>query len=301
MLAHADFAMVRMTLEFLDSCRLDPFVLLRLRRGLLRSGRELFGDRAALWFAPALSNDPQALRRFQKPAPAFVIRPQLLKRADWDEGDTLTLDVLFLGAGIQQLPDFLTLLEHFGRSGICGGSGCFDLVATHCLESSGSWRLMRRELPLDILSLGWWLDSGLPLPESLHLAFSTPTRLVVNGQPLRRPQFRQVFPFMLRRVTSMLYYHCGLEPVEDLVPLFSAARQVDDEWEQSQWIDWHDHGDESERVRLGGMTGLLRVGGRGREELDWIITLATLLGVGRGATFGAGRLDMMLNNDQKCL
>jgi len=306
MLSQADFAMVRMTLEFLEPCRLDPFALLRLRRGLLRSGRELFGDRACQWFSPPLSCDPQALRRFQKPAPAFVLRPQLLKREFWDEGDTLSLEILFLGVGIQQLPGFISLLKHLGRSGLDEDGGCFDLVSVDCLGASGTWHQMSHahaggEPSPDVLSVGWWLDSYSPLPEPLHLSFSTPTRLVVNGHSLRRPQFRQIFPFMLRRVTSMLYYHCGLEPVEDLIPLFSMAKQVCTDWETSRWIDWHDLGDESKRVRVGGVTGQLRLSGKGHEELDWIVALSTLFGVGRGASFGAGRLDLVLVSDPKVL
>ncbi|GEM_PF-380638 len=296
LLSRADMAKLRFTLDFLSPCRFSPYSLLNLRQRLLACGREFPGTQTEGLFSPALSDDPAALRRFQKPSPAFVLRPPPAGRLVWQEGDTLDLDVLFLGGGLQQIPFFLSLLRALGNCGLLAGDeGRFEVAAIACQAATGSWRALSpgrhaASLSPDVISLGMYLDEQLPLSLPVLLEVTTPARLVAAGRVLRRPRFVQLFPFMLRRVTSMLYYHCHLEPVDDPGSLLAAANQVEAVWQATSWHDWRELGEGGAVGKVGGLTGELRLDGAGLEELSWIILLAALFGIGRGAAFGSGQL-----------
>lgn len=297
LLAQGDLARVRFTLELLTPCWLGPFALLGLRQGLLRCAREFFGGEMDAFFNPPVSCDPSAVRRFQKPAPALVLRPRTPGPFDGMEGDTLELEGLFLGVGLQHMAMFLDILREFGRCGIAAGDGRFEVTAAACQTAAGHWRPLaigaREKLTTpDIIALGSWLDEQLPLSSPFTLKFVTPARLVAAGRTLRRPRFAQLFPFMLRRVTSMLYYHCNLEPVDDPLPLLAAAGEVEAAWQACRWDDWRELGEGGEGGKIGGISGELQLAADGFDEISWVIALATLFGIGRGAAFGAGQMQL---------
>jgi len=249
-------------------------------------------------FSPPLSSDPAAVRRFQKPAPAFILQPKTLAMVDGEEGDTLELEVLFLGDGLQQMGIFLDILRELGRCGLFAGEGRFEVTSAVCRTAAGHWRPLaigakERLAPTDVIALGTYLDEWLPLPSPVRLRFVTPARLVAAGRTLRRPRFSQLFPFMLRRVTSMLYYHCNLEPLDDPCPLLATAGQVESSWQVCHWDDWRELGGRDEDGKIGGISGDLQLTADSFDEVGWVIVLASLFGIGRGAAFGSGQIQLL--------
>lgn len=292
-LTAAEYVLVRFRLDLQEQVFLDTSAFFSLRGALRRAGREVLGERIDAWFDPPLSSDPAALKRFQKAAPAFVLRPEFVRDGEWCEGDHLVLEVLFLGTGITLLGDFCRIMQALGGSGLAAGKGRFDLSGVTCLGSDGNWRVLGwgggNALPApELLSLGEWLDGLLPIANPI-LEFLTPARLMSGGRVLRQPHFAQLFPFLLRRVTSMVYYHCGLEPVDDPAPLLSAAAQIEARWLEIHWNEVLEPGGDVASGRAGGLSGRLLLDGPGLQELLWVVALATLFGVGKGSAWGCGR------------
>mgnify|MGYP000327047713 CR=1 FL=1 len=98
---------VRFFLDFISPCVVHPADFLGLGRTLRATGRQLFdvedsisGQQWGNLFQPALSDDPVARQRFQKPAPPFVITMPIDDTTSFDAGDRLELEVLFIGTGI---------------------------------------------------------------------------------------------------------------------------------------------------------------------------------------------------------
>lgn len=284
-------ALVRFHLELLDDGCLDIDQLLGLRRLLRRAAAEVLGARAAALFDPPLSGDPVAVRRFQKPAPGFVLHPDPAITGELLAGDRIAMEMLFLGSAIQSIGDLLLTWRKMGEYGLTGESLPFTMAAADSFGLDGRWRPFwqgsRRiaELAPGLIRLDEWLEQSWPREEPVELTFLTPVRLVTGNGVLRRPRFDQLFPFMLRRVTSMLHACCGLEPVDDPGGLLAAGHQVAASQANVRWVDWRETGG---LERVGGMTGTLRLQGPGLEELLWVVLLSTLFGVGKGAAFGAG-------------
>lgn len=296
-LAGAEMALVRFDLDLLTACTLHLDNLLGLRSRLQRAAEMLPPDRRSAIFDPLISSDPASVRRYQKPAPSFVMRSVESLAGEHLEGDPLQLEILFLGNGTLVISDFLAVLQNLGRRGLVAGGGQFDINSARCRGIDGRWRHLWRdgqrevELMPELLGLDQWLDWNWPKRLPLIFELNTPARLVAGGRVLRQPRFVQIFPFMLRRVSSMLHAHCALEAVEpqDLDLLFDAASRIEGVWLENRWIDWRevDVSGTSDKS-VGGLTGRMRLNGTGVEDLLWIVMLATLFGIGKGAPYGAG-------------
>ncbi|NJC87757.1 MAG: CRISPR system precrRNA processing endoribonuclease RAMP protein Cas6 [Desulfuromonas sp.] len=295
-LAEAEFAMVRFGLDLLSPCTLDLGNLLGMRSLLHAAAGVLPQHCRATLFEPLPSSDPEALRRHQKPSPGFVLRPDSQLVGEHHEGDRLEFEVLFLGTGTLAISDFLAVLQALGERGLVPGEGRFEVVLVKGLGADGEWRRLWRsvraeiDLAPELIRLDQWLDQIWPDTLPVILELTTPTRLVAGGRVLRRPRFCQIFPFLLRRVTSMLHTHCNLEPVAEPALLKEASASTESAWLESGWIDWRGGREVDEPDKVGGCVGRLRLSGPGLEDVLWVVLLATLFGIGRGAAYGAGRL-----------
>jgi hypothetical protein len=304
-LEQLDLAMLHCRLDFETPCTLRPADLLafgqRLRPAAGPGERSAQGASVDLLLRPPLSSDPVARRRFQKPAPAFVLRPLVAAEKSYVVGDSLDLRVLFVGTGVTLIHDFLRRLIDLGRRGLVEDGGCFEVLNLICVSADGTpasvWRAGQtvEDLEVSVLSLDWLTAQQVDCGK-VRLRFTTPSRLLVRGRPLRRPRFDQVFPFMLRRVTSMLHAHAGLEPVDDATALLALARQVAVEGSELRWQDWRDLVQPAvaggAELSIGGFVGSMDLSGAALGPLCWVLALAALFGVGKGAAYGAGHIEI---------
>jgi len=299
LLQDVDVVQVRFVLEFVSPCQLQPADFLDFGRTLRAAGRQSADhlDAAALrrldgLFLPGLSDDPVARRRYQKPAPGFVVSIPVAGTRSLDAGDRLDLHILFIGTCISSLADFLGSLIQLGRQGLIDGQGCFHVTAVYSQEAEQTeYPAWRQSDPLETLSavvrpMNWLLHKP-SIARSITLSFLTPTRLLTDRRPIRRPSFVQLFPFMLRRVTSMLYTYAGVEIGDDPARFLVLAGSLQEEETCFEWCDWRTlPGRQAQK--LGGFVGKMRLAGPAMEELYWILALASLLGIGKSATYGAG-------------
>ena len=142
-LLDVDIVKARFVLEMKSPCVLQPSDILGIGRLLRAAGRQLFDPQDSLalsqWralFQPSLSADPVALRKFQKPAPAFVISMPVMQKELFSIGDRFVLEVLFIGTGIPLIHEFLRSLTHIGKLGLVSGEGRFEVIELLNLELS---------------------------------------------------------------------------------------------------------------------------------------------------------------------
>lgn len=302
-LVDVDIVKLRFVLEMQSPCALQPADFLGLGSLLRTAGRQLFDacdTRAAKpWrdlFQPSPSADPVALRKFQKPAPGFVITLPIMQKECFAIGDHLALEVLFIGTSIPLIPEFLHSLLHIGKLGLAAGEGRFAVVELYSQDPADSDCLVwQQNQPLDSLvcsvqPLSWLLRHEPVLPQ-VRVRFKTPTRLLVDGKPLRKPRLQKIFPFMLRRVTSMLHAHCRLEVVDDPAPLFERLETIETLAASMSWSDWRALPGRR-GLTVGGFVGEMTLGGEAMQDLYWLFAVAALFGIGKGATYGAGQIEL---------
>lgn len=303
LLHEVDTVRARFVLYFTAPCTLRPDDFIRLGRTLRNPARRRpdLADEAAVgqWealFQPPPSADPVARRRFQKPAPALVMTMPIMAETRLAAGDKLACEVLFVGAGVSLIQVFLDSMIDLGRLGLVPGGGCFDVTEVYNTPAGQSENLAWQqgdpfaELVCAVQPLAW-LVSRDRVPDRLTIAYQTPVRLMANGRPLRKPRFRQVFPFMLRRVTSMLFAHAGIEMPDEPAGLIDSAIMVDELEARLEWHDWRQIAGQKGLV-VGGFTGEMTVAGQAIADLYWVLAVASLFGIGKGATYGAGHFKL---------
>ena len=290
-LSQGEFTVVAFALDMLTGCRIEPGTLLCLRQPLRSAAAAVLGECALALFDAPLSADQWSLRRHQKPAPGFVLHLPRHKAGEMMEGDRLEFEFLLLGSTAQSIGDFVSIIRQLGTQGLARGEGCFEIAEIRMLGPSGDWQrlgsaaLQGADMTPRLIRLDHWLDDHWLPQVPVLVEFVTPLRLVTAGRVLRRPRFDQLFPFLLRRVTSMLHAYCAFEPVDDPAPLLKVARNCHSGWSNIDWLDWRET-DRQEMV--GGLLGTLRVDGPELDAILWILLLSTLFSAGKGAAYGAG-------------
>ena len=290
-LTQGEFTVVRFALDLLTGCCLEPGSLLGLRQPLREAAAAVLGERALDLFDAPLSTDPWALRRHQKPAPGFVLHVTRHDAVEMLEGDRLELEILLLGTTAQFIGDFVAMIRQLGTQGLARGEGLFEIAEIRTLGSGGDWQRLdptatwNTVMTPQLIRLDHWLDDHWLSRAPVRLEFVTPLRLITAGKVLRRPRFDQLFPFLLRRVTSMLQTYCALEAVDDPGPLLQAAQSCRSAWNSNGWLDWRET---DRREAVGGLLGTLQVDGTELDTILWVLLLATLFGAGKGAAYGAG-------------
>lgn len=297
-----DVVRATFTLEFQEKCVLDLRVFLGLRSSLRAAARLVFEPygpdgrrRFKALFEPEPSRDPVALKKFQKPSPPFVLMLKPFPPRVVVAGSRFDLEVLFLGHSVPLTGDFLVCLQQLGRFGVTEGRGSFDVVQMSAIgEDDTDQSVWQKADPLPAIAppldtIGSWLERQGRPADGVKLNFQIPARLMVGGRPLRRPVFREIFPFMLRRTTSMLHAHADCEPVQDVELLLNAAAAVTVDSSLFRWHDWRELSGNHSTSSIGGFTGCLCLRGAALAEIYWVFAVASLFGLGKGAAYGAGR------------
>ncbi len=296
-----EFVKAYLHLEFHDPYVLTVESLLRLRRNLRQAASQveiMSADSNGLafdaLFEPPVSSDPYARRRYQLPGPPFVIHPPLNLSLPAKISGCLRLPVVLFGQGSQLLRELCLAFQALGTRGFHRGEGLFELTEVYAEDLSGNWtRIWQPKgnypMPLPVLHAGWWLDRCAE-PTEVCLKFQTPARLMSDGRPLFNPAFATLFPFILRRVTAMVHAHCKIDLVDDPSFFLAAAGKVIELENRLVWRDWRCLEGDGRRQDIGGIVGSLNIGGDSLQDILWLLRLASLLNLGKGASYGAGHL-----------
>ena len=286
------------------ACDLPPLALLQLRRELLRAlaglceQSEAFRSRLKELIQPGVSPDPLQRSRIQKPAPAMVVSPDLSFHGPIEPGRRLVLPVLLIGSGIMALEPLVRLIEELGRNGLYQGRCKFTLEALESEDNSGLRAMLtsaggnQGALTPPINELGWWLERQAEVPDPVQIRFVSPLRLLRQGRPLFKADFGDIFPFILRRVSSLLAAHSGEDFSEDAAALIQQAAAIDTIENRLTWCDWRTLRGSRQAQPLGGLQGSLTLAGPGLSELAWVMRLGQLFNVGKGAPYGAGQYSL---------
>jgi hypothetical protein len=292
-----DYVRALFHLEFKEEFLLGSEMPQRLRRDLQRAEGFLAEQQGGAYpfslLSVSLPEDPVALRRIQKPSPPFVLHPSPDSAGLLRKGDRWRLPVLFLGRGVQQPPSFLSLLQGLGELGLHKCAGRFEVVAVEGENASGYSEAVwqkgdgREQLLMPVNSLGYWLQRCAVAGDAVRFTLQTPARLLSDNRPLFRPSFHNIFPFILRRITSLLYTYGNMELADADLLLQGAARLQQTE-NTLAWRDWRTLDRDEGRIDLGGVMGSVMLSGDGLLDLLWVLNIGRLCNIGKGAAYGSG-------------
>jgi len=270
----------------------DPYALFAMRGAFEEAFRETVGCRRgecrgcasgdcpfAATFSQALTRDPEALRRHQKPPLPFVFRmpvlPPLPNREARGEcaltlfGSALHHFDSFLGAAtllLARVPAEVQLVELLSPG---GGRSPLSCAAAP-------------DNPLPLLSALDPRPGGPLAPDRVSVEFLTPLRLLSDGRIVKDVTFSRFARALLRRVSAVAYYYGGVELPFDYRALAAASERVACTGNACRFTQWG---------KTSGVVGRLDFSGD-LEEFHRILLLGRAMHLGKGASFGLGEFSL---------
>ena len=259
-------------------------------------------------FEPTPPPDTEVLRTHERIPVPYVFEPPARHDPTWQAGETLCLGLVLMGQGITYLPYFLLAFQELGRQGLGRHRRRATLSQVVAVESAHDGRVPLWEgenLQRDWAILGLWHAQDLQALEdtgsTLTLNFLTPTRLKYNGRYLQdAPPFHVIVRTLLRRVSSLSYFHAGHQWETDYRGWIERAKQVETTAAHVSWMDWQRYSTrQRQHMNLGGIVGQVTYSGDASTGLSTGITpflpllrLGELIHVGKGAVFGNGQYEL---------
>jgi hypothetical protein len=249
-------------------------------------------------FETLLESDPDGelppfLRGLPTAPRPYVFEP-LTEACELAPGDPLDFDLLLFGQATALHGYVLLAVDRMAAAGLGRGRARFTLDRVRALAPDGTWdvlaeagRLRAAQPPRPLLPA---LDA--PPGPSAVLHFLTPTRLKVREHLAPEVTFRDLVFLMLRRTLEIAALHLPGAAVDwSLRPALERAAAI----RATPALRWHDWQRYSNRQKasmtLGGFLGTLTLEGD-LAPFGPLLRTAEILHVGKGATFGLGRIEL---------
>ncbi|MBI5657646.1 MAG: CRISPR system precrRNA processing endoribonuclease RAMP protein Cas6 [Geobacter sp.] len=237
-------------------------------------------------FGQALSPDPAAVRRFQKPPLPFVFDFPVLASPHAPAND-VEIALMLAGSAVNSLSLFVASVQRTLAR-------CESIVQTQIILR----QILSCGVNGDVANLldpdGRLVYDGVALlsPDSFPnpvladghsdaaVVLLTPLRLLSDGRPVRQLTFGDFVRPLMRRYSSLAYYYCGFEPNIDYKWLARESGDVQVGSSSLQWEEWPG--------MQGGLTGEVRFSAV-PADLFPFLQFGEYFHLGKGAVYGMGR------------
>ncbi|MBI3013679.1 MAG: CRISPR system precrRNA processing endoribonuclease RAMP protein Cas6 [Candidatus Tectomicrobia bacterium] len=275
--------------------------------------------------------DTEMLRKYPAAPHPFVIEPPLNGRRNYAAGDSLEFGLTLIGRGIDYLPYFIVAFEELGRTGLGRQHGRYRLAEVRgetrnrgpdgwAMIYAGDRRVLRDDFRIRTgaeASDGHEHESRSRLfavhdhPNDhahdhdddhdhghdhgrLGIEFLTPTRLKFENRLASDLEFHILIRNLLRRLSTLSYFHCGQRLDLDFRGLIQRAQAVEAVAKDLRWVEWQRYSARQETTMLmGGFVGSAQFRGALDEFLP-LLRLGEWVHVGKGTVFGLGLFKLAL-------
>lgn len=256
-------------------------------------------------FETPLPEDTEVLS-LQKNVPRpFVIEPPLDRKRLYEPGESLEFALILIGKAINYLPYFIVVFRELGRVGVGfrrGKCNLREVVVVQPLDGAGEVIYSGQD---DIvgnrdLAVGYQEieeEARRLKPNRVTLHFLTPTRIKYEGKYVSHPEFHVVLRAILRRLSSLYYFHCGERWETDYRALIEAAKGVRFAEDRTEWVDWERYSKrQRQKMNLGGFVGQASYQGELQLFLP-LLVVGELVHVGKACVFGNGQYRIVREAD----
>lgn len=249
----------------------------------------------AYCFSPPPPPRQENLRGFlDPPRPVFVIPPPIQATA-WEPAQPLPFDLIFVGRSITYFQQVAASLIFAVQHGLGKGRAPFDLLAVqNCLGEHKGVSLWNQNkdffLPVQPTPIADVFPLQIGPSDTVHITFLSPLRLVEQNKLLMKLSFRSFFGPLLRRLSSLLYFHCDGELQMDIRDTLSRAESVQTLSSHLEYVPlerWSSR--QNQHVPMDGLMGSILWKGDLIPHVWPLLQIGSLLHVGKGVSLGLGR------------
>jgi hypothetical protein len=254
-------------------------------------------------FETAPPPDSEVLRNYTSIPRPFILEPPLETKTEYAPGEKLRFNLILIGKAISFLPYFIVAFRELGEMGIGRLRRKFRLTAiraVHPVSRASELIYQEEDHLVRNVDLTWQIDISkiadalpdvpeIPPMQRVGLEFQTMTRLKFEEKYVRRVEFHILVRNLLRRLSSLAYFHHGWEPDLDFNGLIERAAEVRLVQDHTRWVDWKRYSSRQDtKMNLGGIVGRVVYEGDLGEFVP-LLRLGELVHVGKGVVFGMGK------------
>lgn len=252
----------------------------------------------------------EMLSKYKSVQHPFVIEPPLETKNVYLPCEIFNFNLILIGRATEYLPYFIYTFEELGRLGIGKGRGKYELSkVTHLILDeryemiySSTDKALKRgcnAITMPDILRSKKTEPSIKNPKtennvmSLHLNFLTPARIIQNQDLVVDLKFHHLTRSLLRRASTLSYFHCGKRLELDFKGLIERAEKVESYDCELKWYDWERYSArQATRMKMGGLIG--KIGFKGDlEEFMPLLELGMYIHAGKGTSFGLGKYEIM--------
>jgi hypothetical protein len=251
-------------------------------------------------FETPVPPDSEVLRTHEAVPRPFVFEPPLDGKTVYEPDDELAFGLVLIGRGIDYLPYFILAFKALGEEGLGQGRGRFRLKQVWAGDPLGPWETLIYDGPSDALRnvamAAGMADieraAGVLSERDIIIHFLTPTEIKHDDRIVHEPAFHMLIRALLRRISSLSYFHCGERWEIDYQGLIAKAQMVDIVESALTWQNWgRFSGRQERRIEMGGVIGRLRFAGS-LADFRPLLLMGSVVHVGKACVFGNGQYVM---------
>jgi len=244
--------------------------------------------------------DAEMMRLYPMAPHPFVIEPPTTDLDTISEGEFLEFGLVLIGNALDYLPYFLYAFMLFGENGLGRDRGQFTLEEILVATSNGfspvfdrNDKLLRKVVPFPDSEAIRSRCLKFPSEGALTMDFLTPTRIKFDGRLVEKPSFHHLVRSMLRRVSSLSYFHCDRKVDLDFRAMIDRSKEIECISSDLRWHDWHRYSSrQKQTMKLGGFMGRAVFVGSFKDFIP-LLAWGEVLHLGKAASFGLGHLRLM--------
>ena len=243
-------------------------------------------------------SNTEIMKKYTAAPHPFVILPPADEKTLYRKDEYFTFNLTLIGKATEYLPYFIYTFDELGKVGIGRGRGKYNLERVSALHKNGKCKLKEiYQAEKKILKSGHeiikWQDlihnESLSNKNELKLKFHTPTRIKYHEDLVLDLEFHILIRNLLRRISTLSYFHCGNKLDIDFKGLINEAEKIETTSNSLSWKDWERYSNRQEtKMKMGGFVGEIIFEGNLEIFLPFIM-LGEYIHVGKGTSFGLGK------------
>jgi hypothetical protein len=258
-------------------------------------------------FHPFVPEGSEKISRNRDIPRPFVIKPPLETKETYLPGEHLSFDFVLVGKIKDYLPYFIVTFKELSQAGLGRGRAPLELAAVVHVGSDGVEAPVFNsesnlvQPPKEAIS---WVDlwaragshngsinspqAGTSNVKRVTMRFLTPTMLIADGAPVRRPTFGPIAKRLRDRINALAYFYCGNGLAIDFKAFGDDADKIVTVADSTRWVESSRYSRRREVTHdLSGFIGEVSFEGELGPFIPYL-KLGEYLHVGKNAVFGNG-------------
>ncbi len=258
----------------------------------------------AYTFETPMPEDTEILRKYHSAPHPFVMTPLLTHKTEFNPGEKMTFLFTLTGRrAVDYMPYYVYAFVKMTANGLGKDRARFAVRKIDMLDKNGRtadtiYENEQLKPVSAFLNFSDALHSARKFnSHAMKVHFITPLRMKYKQKLCDNPQFHIIIRNLLRRLSTMLYFHCGQRLELDFKQIIKNAESIEMINDKAAWYDWKRFsGRQKDYMKMGGIIGSAVYKGELKEFIPYLIA-GSWINIGKGTAFGLGSYAVTSHNN----